>query len=137
MERIETYSENAGPLVLIVDDHRDACEMYAVYLGAAGFDARPIFEPRPALAAAVELRPAAIITDLAMPDFDGWEFVRRLKADARTAAIPVIMVSGHADQATQERAEREGCARFFAKPCVPPEIEQALRELLGLPEFTE
>ena len=120
--------------MLIVDDHRDACEMYAIYLGSSGFDARPMFEPLAALAAAFELRPAAIITDLAMPDFDGGEFMRRLKADPRTRDIPVVMVSGHADQGTQERAEREGCARFFAKPCVPPEIEQALREILGLPE---
>jgi two-component system, cell cycle response regulator DivK len=123
--------------VLIVDDHRDACEMYAVYLASSGFDARPMFEPLPALHAALELRPAAIITDLAMPDFDGWEFMRRLRADARTRDIPVVMVSGHADQATQERAEREGCARFFAKPCIPPEIEQALRELLGMPPVTD
>ncbi len=122
---------------MIVDDHRDACEMYAVYLGGVGFDARPMFDPLEALAVAPSLQPAAIITDLAMPLFDGWEFVRRLKHDVRTAAIPIVMVSGHADQATQERAEREGCARFFAKPCIPLEIEQALREILGLPDFVD
>ncbi len=120
---------------MIVDDHEDACEMYAVYLEGAGFSARPMYDPLEALALAVDIQPAAIVTDLAMPTFDGWEFVRRLKSDARTSSIPIVMVSGHADQGTQERAEREGCARFFAKPCIPAEIEQALREILHLPEY--
>ena len=122
---------------MIVDDHRDACEMYAIYLDGAGFSTRAVFDPREALEEAVALRPAAIITDLAMPSLDGWEFMRRLKANAATAAIPVVMVSGHADQSTQERADREGCARFFAKPCTPVDIEEALREILGLPPMPE
>lgn len=121
------------PLVMVVDDHRDACEMYAVYLESAGFAARPVFDARKALELAFTLLPAAIITDLAMPAVDGWEFVHRLKTDTRTADIPIVMISGHADQNTQERAERAGCARFFAKPCEPLAIETALRELLGLP----
>lgn len=125
------------PLVLIVDDHRDACELYAVYFESVGFAACPLFDPLEALGVAASRRPAAIVTDLAMPSFDGWEFVRRLKADARTSGIPILMVSGHADQITQERAEREGCARFFAKPCIPAELEQALREILNLPDYLE
>ena len=121
------------PLVLVVDDHRDACEMYAVYLESCGFDARPVFDALQAVTLAQTVPPAAIITDLAMPTCDGWEFVRLLQADARTAGIPVIMVSGHADQATQERAEMAGCARFFAKPCEPEQLETALRDILHLP----
>lgn len=129
----ELTESSDGPLVLIVDDHRDACELYAIYFESVGFSACPLFDPLEALSAAAERQPAAIVTDLAMPSFDGWEFVRRLKADPRTSSIPILMVSGHADQATQERAEREGCARFFAKPCIPAELEQALREILHLP----
>jgi CheY-like chemotaxis protein len=128
---------DAAPLVMIVDDHEDACEMYAVYFESAGFSARAVFDGIEALRLAADLLPAAIVTDLAMPEFDGWEFVRRLKADARTAAIPIVMVSGHADQATQERAEREGCARFFAKPCIPADVEAAVRDVLGLPPMMD
>jgi len=70
-----------------------------------------------------------IVTDLAMPDGDGWEFVQRLASDPRTAHIPVVMVTACATEAVRERATQENIAAFFFKPCAPDVLAVELRRL--------
>jgi CheY-like chemotaxis protein len=70
--------------------------------------------------AAVELaarsRPDLVLMDLSLPTLDGYEATRRLKSDAATAAIPVIVLSAHAMKADEERARGAGCDDFLTKP---------------------
>ncbi len=68
---------------------------------------------------AVAGKPDVIVTDLAMPDGDGWDLIARLASDPRTQSIPVVMVTACATEAVKQRAEREGLAAFFFKPCAP------------------
>jgi len=74
-----------------------------------------------ALELAVEAKPDLILMDLSLPRIDGWEATRRLKADARTAPIPVIVLSAHAMRGDEERARASGCDDFLTKP-----IDEAL-----------
>jgi CheY-like chemotaxis protein len=61
-------------------------------------------------------QPDLILMDLGLPDIDGWECTRRLKAAPATCRIPVIALSAHAMSGDRERALEAGCDEFDAKP---------------------
>lgn len=69
-----------------------------------------------ALERAAEARPDLILMDLSLPRMDGWEAIRRLKADPALAHIPVIALTAHAMRGDEERARGCGCDDFLTKP---------------------
>ncbi len=83
----------AGPLVLVVEDDPAAAELLTRQLGNAGYRTEVAKSGSEALALARELKPAAITLDIIMPELDGWEVITRLKSDAATSHIPVVVVS--------------------------------------------
>ena len=83
----------AGPLVLVVEDDPAAAELLTRQLGNAGYRTEVAKSGAEALALARELKPAAITLDIIMPELDGWEVITRLKSDAATSHIPVVVVS--------------------------------------------
>jgi len=119
------------PRVLLVDDYSDAREMYTEYLQFSGFDVVEAANGMEALARATEAEPDIILMDLSLPVMDGWETTRRLKADQRTAAIPVVALTGHALPAVSEGAKRAGCDGFVTKPCLPEDLVKEIRRMLG------
>jgi two-component system, cell cycle response regulator DivK len=119
------------PLVLVVDDYEDAREMYAECLDASGFEVAQAESGDEAVAKAVALRPALIVMDLALPGMDGWSATRVIKTDARTAAIPVVALTGHARSDASTAARDAGCDAFLTKPCLPDAIVDIVRRLLS------
>src|SRR5436853_1384595 len=87
--------EDHKPRVLVVDDYPDAREMYGEYLEYSGYEVVQAANGVEALQRAVDDAPDIILMDLSLPVMDGWEATRRLKADARTASIPVVALTGH------------------------------------------
>jgi len=71
--------------------------------------------------------------DLSLPVMDGWEATRRLKADPRTAPIPVVALTGHALAGISEGARQAGCDAFVAKPCLPEDLVREIRRVLSDP----
>ena len=75
-------------------------------------------------------RPDLILMDLNLPQIDGWEATRRLKADPATCSIPIIALSAHAMAGDREKALATGCDDFDTKPIefdrLLAKIEQAL-----------
>jgi two-component system cell cycle response regulator DivK len=69
--------------------------------------------------------------DLSLPVMDGWEATRRLKADDRTADIPVIALTSHALTGTFERASEAGCDVIVTKPCLPVDVVKEVRKLIN------
>jgi two-component system, cell cycle response regulator DivK len=120
-----------APLVLIVDDNVDAREMYAIYLQHAGFRAVEAADGETAIDMAKRDRPAVILMDATMPRLDGWEAARRLKADADTRSIPLIMLTAHAFAEHRERAAEVGADAFLAKPVLPDELALEIRKVLA------
>ena len=120
------------PLVLLVEDYRDAREMYAEYLRFSGFRVAEAFDGLDALEKADALVPDVILMDLALPRMDGWEVTRRLKRSARTCQIPVVALTGHAFAGHAETARQAGCASFVTKPCLPDALVNEIRRVLAL-----
>jgi CheY-like chemotaxis protein len=118
------------PVVLLVDDFDDAREMYAEYLTYSGFDVLQAANGVQALHCALERTPDVILMDLALPLMDGWEVTRRLKADSRTAHIPVVALTGHALSLFLEAAQRAGCDAWITKPCLPEDLVREIRRML-------
>src|SRR5262249_26713373 len=87
-------TKRARPLVLLVEDSEDTRQLYAMILEDEGMDVREAKNGSEALALAAELRPDVILMDLTLPVLDGREATRRLKRDPRTAAIPVVALTG-------------------------------------------
>ena len=121
----------ARPCVLIVDDYPDAREMYSEYLQYSGFDVIEAENGMEALTKAAEKAPDIILMDLSLPVMDGWEATRRLKADDRTASIPVVALTGHALAGISEGAKRAGCDAFVTKPCLPEDLVKEIRKVLN------
>ncbi len=118
------------PRVLLVDDYPDAREMYGEYLQFSGYDVIEAANGMEALERAVQDKPDIILMDLSLPVMDGWEATRRLKADERTASIPVVALTGHALAGISEGARRAGCDAFVTKPCLPEDLVLEIRRVL-------
>lgn len=116
--------------VLIVDDYPDAREMYAEYLQFSGFDTVEATNGMEALQRAIDTSPDIILMDLSLPVMDGWEATRRLKADDRTASIPVVALTGHALAGISEGAKKAGCDAFVTKPCLPEDLVKEINKVL-------
>ncbi len=119
--------------MLLVDDYPDAREMYAEYLEFSGFQVVQAANGVEALQRAVDDQPDIILMDLSLPVMDGWEATRQLKADARTARIPVVALTGHALAGVSEGAKKAGCDAFITKPCLPEELVKEIRKVLDIP----
>ena len=120
------------PLVLIVEDDLNTRVMYRDYLSGCGFRIADAHNGHQALAKAKELRPNVVLTDLAVPGMDGFEFCRALQQSDVTRTIPVLAVTGHSEYLEQpNRFRKAGILHVLTKPCAPDVIEAELRRLLG------
>jgi CheY-like chemotaxis protein len=120
----------ARPRVLVVDDYPDAREMYMEYLEYSGFDVIEASNGMEAIQRAADSAPDIILMDLSLPVMDGWEATRRLKADKKTAEIPVVALTGHALAGISEGAKKAGCDAFVTKPCLPEDLVVEIRRVL-------
>jgi two-component system phosphate regulon response regulator PhoB len=130
MHRRHARGIPSRPLVLIVDDHDDTRELYVMSLAALGFEAIAASDGEQAFRQAWESHPDVVVTDLTLPGGDGWQLIQDLKREAQTRDIPVVLLTGYEAPSLRERSEREGCAAFFVKPCLPDELAVELRRVL-------
>jgi two-component system cell cycle response regulator DivK len=117
-------------LILIVDDFQDNREMYVEYLTGVGYEVAEAEDGEAALTVAFEVLPALIVMDLSLPVIDGWEATRRLRADPRTAGIPIIALTGHMQDAELSSAREAGCDAALVKPCFPEDLLVEIERLL-------
>ncbi len=126
------HSESDAPLVLIVEDDLGTRVLYRDCLSLSGFRTADAHNGHQALAKARELHPDAVLTDLAVPGIDGFEFCRALKQTSALRDIPILAVTGHAEYLGQhDRFIHAGISQVLVKPCPPDVIVQELRRLLA------
>jgi CheY-like chemotaxis protein len=117
--------------LLYVEDNEDNLYMLQLYFDVlGGYEILSAPDGVAGIAMAASERPDLILMDLNLPEVDGWEAARRLKADPATRDIPIIALSAHAMAGDREKALATGCDDFDTKPIefdrLLAKIEQAL-----------
>jgi DNA-binding response OmpR family regulator len=113
--------------VLVVEDEQDVAEMIRYNLGKEGYEVRLTRNGTDALRQVKEARPDVILLDIMVPQLNGWEICRRLKQDRDTAAIPVIMVTGRAEEGDKVLGFEMGADDYVTKPFSPRELLARVR----------
>jgi two-component system cell cycle response regulator DivK len=118
-------------LVLVVEDQADLRGILSDLLTGSGYAVAEAVDGRDGVAKALSERPHLILMDIQLPVFDGYEAIRRIKADARLAATPIIAVSSFAMKGDEEKARAAGCDHYVTKPYSPMQLLGVVRGFLG------
>jgi two-component system cell cycle response regulator DivK len=116
--------------ILIVEDTEDNRRIMRDLLSNAGFDIIEAYDGQAAVAAAAKYVPDLILMDIQLPVLNGYEAIRRIKADIKLRSIPIIAVTSYALSGDKESARAAGCDRYVAKPFSPRQLLATIRELL-------
>jgi two-component system alkaline phosphatase synthesis response regulator PhoP len=116
--------------VLVVEDDPDISELVARYLEKAGYATTRVASGRDALDAVRSKLPDVIVLDVMLPHIDGLEVCRLLRADDRTATIPIIMLTARAEESERIVGLEMGADDYLAKPFSPNELVARVRALL-------
>src|SRR5688572_19354893 len=116
--------------VLVIDDERDLIELVRYNLEKSGFDVIGATKAEAGLEIAKLNSPDVVVLDIMMPGQDGLEVCRQLRADARTARIPVIMLTAKASEADRVVGLEMGADDYLVKPFSPRELVARVRAIL-------
>jgi signal transduction histidine kinase/ActR/RegA family two-component response regulator len=121
-----------GHSVLLLEDHADSRELLIEALRNSGANVTAFGAARDAFAALERVRPSVIVADIALPDEDGYSFIRRVRAHSAAAiqAIPAVAVTAYASQADRAEALAVGFQRHMPKPVDPAHVVQVIHELM-------
>jgi two-component system cell cycle response regulator DivK len=117
--------------ILVIEDQEDNRAILRDLLTAAGFAYLEAVNGIDGVAAAVRERPDLILMDIQLPEIDGYEATRRIKADPALAPIPVIAVTSYALSGDDAKARAAGCDDYVTKPYSPRQLLAKVREYLG------
>lgn len=126
MSALKTLADYFRPLVLVVDDDEFARKLVGELLSAAPYDLLFASNGAEALNLIGERRPDLILMDMVMPEMNGLEALRRLKASHRFADIPVMMITGQSEKDLIVECLKAGAVDFVVKP---PEREVLLKKV--------
>jgi CheY-like chemotaxis protein len=113
--------------VLIVEDHLDARESLRVLLSIHGCDVRVAGDALEGVRLALIWRPGVVISDIGLPDLDGWQLARQVRAGLGAKAL-LVAVSGSSQPSDQQRSHDAGYDAHLAKPA----DLKALLRLIGI-----
>jgi DNA-binding response OmpR family regulator len=116
--------------ILVIDDEKDLLELVRYNLEKEHFDAIVTSDGASGLEIAVRHRPDLIVLDLMMPGMDGLEVCRELRADSRTARIPIIMLTARATEADRVVGLEMGADDYVTKPFSPRELVARVKAVL-------
>jgi CheY-like chemotaxis protein len=117
--------------VLVVDDDDVIRQLICVNLELEGFEVFTAVDGNDCLTKARELQPDVVTLDVMMPQIDGWEAAARLRADPRTSAVKVVLLSARAQDSDLRRGDRIGVDAYLTKPFDPDELVETVRRLVG------
>jgi two-component system phosphate regulon response regulator PhoB len=120
----------APPAILVIDDEKDVLELLRYNLEKNGFEVIAARDGESGLNAAASSPPDAIILDIMMPGLDGLTVCRRLRAEPRTARIPILLLTAKAGEADRVVGLELGADDYVVKPFSPRELVARIRALL-------
>jgi CheY-like chemotaxis protein len=119
------------PKILLVEDNEMNRDMLSRRLERRGYQVVIAVDGQQGVDAALAEPPDLILMDMSLPVLDGWEATRRLKAEAKTRAIPIIALTAHAMAGDREKALEAGCDDYDTKPIDLPRLLGKIDALLG------
>lgn len=122
--------ENLGLRVLVIEDSRDTIDMLNLWLNIFGCEAMMATDATEGIRLAAENRPDLIISDIGMPDVDGYELMRRLRATPGLEQIPAIALTGYAREEDRELAMAAGYNAHMAKPAEIGQLLYLIKQLI-------
>jgi len=118
------------PHILVVEDQEDTAEMLISYLGAQGYEVTAVGWGKDALAFVERTIPDLIVLDIRLPDIDGYEVCRQLRAHRRTEHVPVIFLTERRERGDKLTGLRLGAADYITKPFDVQELRLRVRNVL-------
>ncbi|MEG4912206.1 response regulator transcription factor [Microcoleus sp. B7-D4] len=119
------------PLTILVADDDFATRLSITdYLEITGYSVIPAENGKEALGLVEEFQPHLIVTDITMPEMDGYEFVRRVRTRPAFRLLPVIFLTERTTTQERIRGYQMGCDNYLAKPFELPELGAVIRSLL-------
>jgi DNA-binding response OmpR family regulator len=116
--------------ILIVEDDLDVADMLNAYFRVQGYDVFTVNWGEDGIRAALTARPDLIILDIRLPDIDGYEVARRLRADRKTNAIPIIFLTEKRDRSDRLQGLELGADDYITKPFDVQELRLRVRNSL-------
>jgi PAS domain S-box-containing protein len=116
----------SGRSVFVVDDNVDAAESLAMVLGLHGHHVRTMHDAQSVLAAAEQEMPEVVILDIGLPQMDGYEVARRLRASPGGDEVVLIALTGYGQAEDKQRAQEAGFDHHVVKPVEPESLERLL-----------
>jgi len=114
--------------VLVADDNVDAADTIALLLSTVGCDVHTVYGGEDAVRAADRFRPEIALLDLGMPDLDGWEVCRRIRAQTWGAGIRIVALTGWGCDDDRLHTAIAGFDEHVVKPADPDAVIRLVRD---------
>jgi CheY-like chemotaxis protein len=119
------------PKILLVEDNEMNRDMLSRRLQRKGFEVAIAVDGRQGVEMAKADSYDLILMDMSLPEIDGWEATRQLRAESETQKVPIIALTAHAMAGDRERALEAGCDDYDTKPIELPRLLSKMESLLG------
>jgi two-component system, OmpR family, alkaline phosphatase synthesis response regulator PhoP len=116
--------------ILVIDDEKDLVELVSYNLQKEGFVVKQALDGESGLASAISNPPDLLLVDLMLPGIDGLEVCRQLRADSRTATIPIIMLTAKSGESDRVVGLELGADDYVTKPFSPRELAARIKAVL-------
>ncbi|EAX46968.1 response regulator receiver modulated metal dependent phosphohydrolase [Thermosinus carboxydivorans Nor1] len=126
---------NAKAKILVIEDDARSARLMEALLMPAGYEVQTVGSGAEGLAAIETFKPHLVLLDIMLPDIDGFEVLRRLKAEPAGQAVPVVMVTALADAKSRARGFELGADDFIIKPVEKIELYARVRSLLRIKAY--
>jgi len=117
--------------ILTVDDNQSQRKMMTTLLLRVGFEVTAAATGTEAISRSIADSPDAILLDINLPDTTGYEVCRRIKADVRTDAIPIVFYTGEMDGAAKNHADMVGAAAFLTYPVELNQLKMVIESVVA------
>jgi CheY-like chemotaxis protein len=111
-----SYSDLSEWRVLVVDDEPDSVEIIDIVLSSAGATVYQANDGKEAVEIFSRVHPTLVLTDISMPEMDGWEMLKQIRSSKNGSGVPVVALTAHAMSGDRERVIEAGFAGYMSKP---------------------
>ncbi len=129
-------SKSTAKTALIVEDETDTAEMLAEMIRLCGYQAHHAYSAQPVFDLLLQQKPALLLLDIILPDKNGIELLRAIRAEKQFDNLPVILVSGNCQPGDIEKGLLSGASAYLTKPVAFWELKETIEKLLQRQVFS-